>query len=92
MVNYNHLVANLVILHNVNAMTKVIKQLKKKALKLLTTCWRVSRLTDGITSNYWGNTPCESIGADLDGPLNWISGVEIRTINGPSRGQVAALT
>ena len=29
MIKYNHLVANLVILHNVNSMTKVIKGLRK---------------------------------------------------------------
>lgn len=34
MVNYNHLVANLVILHNVNAMTKVIRQLRKEGLDI----------------------------------------------------------
>ncbi len=34
MVNYNHLVANLVILHNVNAMTKVIRQLKREGLEI----------------------------------------------------------
>jgi TnpA family transposase len=30
LVKYNHLVANLVILHNVNAMTKVLKRLKRE--------------------------------------------------------------
>ena len=34
MVNYNHLVANLVILHNVNAMTKVIRQVKREGLEI----------------------------------------------------------
>ena len=34
MVNYNHLVANLVILHNVNSMTKVIQRLKKEGFEI----------------------------------------------------------
>lgn len=34
MVNYNHLVANLVILHNVNSMTKVIKQMSKEGFEI----------------------------------------------------------
>ena len=34
MVNYNHLVANLVILHNVNTMTKVIRQLKREGFEI----------------------------------------------------------
>jgi TnpA family transposase len=34
MINYNHLVANLVILHNVNSMTKVIRRLRKEGLEI----------------------------------------------------------
>ena len=34
MVNYNHLVENLVILHNVNAMTKVIRQLRREGFEI----------------------------------------------------------
>jgi len=33
MVNYNHLVAYLVILHNVNTMMKVIRKLNKEGLE-----------------------------------------------------------
>ena len=34
MVNYNHLVANLVILHNVNCMTKVIRRLRREGFEI----------------------------------------------------------
>ena len=34
MIKYNHLVANLVILHNVNSMTKVIKGLRKEGMEI----------------------------------------------------------
>ena len=34
LVKYNHLVANLIILHNVNAMTKVIKRLKRAGFEM----------------------------------------------------------
>jgi hypothetical protein len=34
MANYNHLVANLVILHNVNARTKVIRRWRKEGFEI----------------------------------------------------------
>jgi len=34
MINYNHLVANLMILHKVNSMTKVIRRLRKEGLEI----------------------------------------------------------
>jgi len=39
-VKYNHLVANMVILHNVVRMTKILTELRLEGVEVTQECWR----------------------------------------------------
>jgi TnpA family transposase len=70
MVSFNHLVANLVILHNVDTMSKAIRKLRREAMVIPDEALR--RLSPAVsTSIYWGNTPSISLIMCCDNTLNW---------------------
>ena len=59
MLKYNHLVANLVILHNTNAMTKAIKKMKREGFKV------TPEMLSGTAPYRTGHIDLLGSGADL---------------------------
>jgi hypothetical protein len=71
LVKYNHLVANLIILHNVNAMSKVVKRLKHEGAGITEDLLAGCPLIEAAISICWGLTNYRRINGQNHSSLNF---------------------